>query len=452
MEKKFNTLFEFAQKSSLRVGDGLEVGNFPFFTSSPILSKRVNNAQYYKNALIFGTGGSPNVHFSGEPFSTSADCIVAVPKTESINAKYVFYYLFGNIHILERGFKGAGLKHISKKYIEKINVPIFPLEIQNKIIAVLDKAFALNKKRELSLKLFEELLKATFLDLFGDPIVNHKNWVKSPLSDFGDIITGNTPPRKNPKFYNDNFIEWIKTDNIILESIYPTKASEYLSGEGALVGRIVDEGAVLVACIAGSLSSIGRSALVNRRIAFNQQINAIQPTPNISPLFLFYLIRNSSPFIQSFATKGMKKIITKGVFQKIQLINPPYELQLKFENYSIKLNESIFRIRKSKNDIDTLFHSLLQKVFNGELNFNIDFELDALVSEIDLQKKENDLSKIIIDEVYLHRLVDRLNNQAFNQRELYDKAKHVVFQLLKEDDKIVIEYDEKEKSTKLALK
>ncbi|MEB3800474.1 restriction endonuclease subunit S [Flavobacterium columnare] len=150
MIKKFVSLFDFLPKSKVKAGDGLEEGDFPFFTSSSILKKRINKAQYFDEAIIFGTGGSASIHHSNEPFSTSTDCIIAKIKNKDINTKFVYYYLFGNIHLIERGFKGAGLKHISKKYIENIEIPIFSIEIQNKIVSVLDKASEIiNKKIEL---------------------------------------------------------------------------------------------------------------------------------------------------------------------------------------------------------------------------------------------------------------------------------------------------------------
>ena len=92
--EKFKTLFDFGAKSNIKAGDGLEEGAFPFFTSSSILKKRIDKAQHSDDALIFGTGGSASVHFAGEPFATSTDCIVAITKHEDLNAKYVYYYLF----------------------------------------------------------------------------------------------------------------------------------------------------------------------------------------------------------------------------------------------------------------------------------------------------------------------------------------------------------------------
>jgi len=450
--EKFKKLFDFAKKSKLKASDGSEKGEYPFYTSSTIISKRTDKPQFFEESLVFGNGGTANVHYAKEPFGTTSHCYVATKSNNKINTKYVYYYLYGNLHILERGFKGAGLKNISSKYIANIDIPILPLETQNKIVDVLDRASSLVKKREETIELLDELLRATFLDMFGDPVSNPKGWDKLPLSEFGEIITGNTPPRKNPENYDEDFMEWIKTGNIILNDIYPTKAEEYLSETGAMVGRTVEEGAIIVACIAGSLSSIGRSSLVNRKIAFNQQINAIQPNPDLSSFFLYYLLSYSSEYIQSFASKGMKKIITKGNFEKILFIKPPYEDQVKFEHIAKALNNQKENLKISQKEILILFNSLVQKVFNGELNFNIDFELDALIREIDLEKKENDLSTISGDIAYLQRLIDKLNAQEFEEKEMYDKAKHAVFQLLKEGDKVSQEYNEKSNNVKLALK
>ena len=57
-------LFDFQKKSKVKAGDGLVIGDgeFPFYTSSPILSKSIDIAQFSGPSLIFGTGGSPSIH------------------------------------------------------------------------------------------------------------------------------------------------------------------------------------------------------------------------------------------------------------------------------------------------------------------------------------------------------------------------------------------------------
>ena len=94
-------------------------------------------------------------------------------------------------------------------------------------------------------------------------------------------------------------------------------------------------------------------------------------------------------------------------------------------------------------------------VFKSELDLNIDFELEVLINQISLQEKTNDLSKIDSNKKYLKRFIEKLNNQEFKEKDLYDKAKHGAFQLMaakEEERKVIQEYDEKSKSLKLALK
>ena len=283
--------------------------------------------------------------------------------------------------------------------------------------------------------------------MFGDPVINSKGWNKRNLDEVGEIITGNTPPRSKKEYYDSKYIEWIKTDNILPNQIYLSNSTEHLSELGYSKGRSVKSNSLLVACIAGSLSSIGRAAINDREVAFNQQINAIVPDDQTSAYFLYYLFKHATHYIQDFATKGMKKIITKGVFRTIPIICPPYESQLVLSQLSFKT-----KLLDSQKEVINLFNSLIQKAFSGGLDVAISVELDVLLEEIDLQKAENDLYSILSNEVYVKDLVDRLNNQEFENQDLYDKAKHAAFQLLKQNEIIAQQYDKESKSLKLVVK
>ena len=95
-------------KSKVKAGEGLTCGKYKFFTSSNIQSKWLNEFQYDKPALIFGTGGMPSIHYCKTPFSTSTDCIVMYAK-EGTNLEMIYRYLSANIHLLAEGFHGIGL-------------------------------------------------------------------------------------------------------------------------------------------------------------------------------------------------------------------------------------------------------------------------------------------------------------------------------------------------------
>lgn len=357
------------------------------------------------------------------------------------NPKYVFYFLYspsGQEQILN-DFRGATVGGISRGFIDKAEIPLPDLETQNKIVAILDKAKAILDKREETIIKYDELLKATFLQMFGDVSNNPKGFDKKPLKDFGQIITGNTPPRKDKINYDSNYIEWIKTDNITSQSIFLTHASEHLSETGFAKARYVNENALLVACIAGSIGSIGRSAITDRRVAFNQQINAVVPAEDVSVFFLYWMFKVSAEYVQSYATGGMKRLLTKGEFQKVPFIKPDYSEQLKFEK--LAKNYSVFqqRLLQHQTKSENLLKSLSQQVFSERIVVDVDAELEALINSIDLDKndQENMISSVVNDITFIQRLIDRLDEQEFEDKSQYDKAKYILFRVMQEEENLV---------------
>lgn len=369
-QAKLKDLFDYLPKSKVQAGDGLEEGMYPFYTSSENQTKYLNEYQQGPGCLVFGTGGKASVHLTARCFSTSTDCITIRPKPEvAIDAGYVFQYFKGNMQVLESGFKGAGLKHISKAYLSDIQIP-YPEEIddQRRIAHLLGKVEGLIDQRKQNLRQLDDLLKSMFLEMFGDPVRNEKGWDQPELKAFGKISTGNTPPRNEPANFDGDFIEWIKTDNITGDAVFVTPSTEHLSEVGARKARTVTNGALLVACIAGSVESIGRAALTDRMVSFNQQINAIQPGKDVNPLYLYGLFKLSRAYIQSHATKGMKKILTKGDFEKITMIKPPFEIQNQFAVIVEKVEGIKSLYQQSLTDLEALYGALSQQAFKGELD------------------------------------------------------------------------------------
>lgn len=368
----FKEIMDFQKKSKIKAGEGLPLGEgkYAFYTSSPVLSKSINVSTYEGENLVFGTGGLPSIHFAEGNFASSTDCLVTKAKDNNqVFAKFVYYYLNGNINILADGFKGAGLKHISKEYIAKIKIPLPELSVQKKIATILDQAQEIRETNKQIVDKYEQLKQSLFLDMFGDPVKNEKRWEVVPIKYFATkVSTGNTPSRADKSNYDSNFIEWIKTDNIKDGELFLTEAVEFLSKTGAKKGRIVGENALLIACIAGSIQSIGRVAIANRKVSFNQQINAIEPDEKkVDPRFLYYLIKNCRKLIQYKATNGMKRMLSKTNFENIEMINPPFDLQKKYTELIEEIEIQNLISKQSLEKSENLFNALLQKAFSGNL-------------------------------------------------------------------------------------
>jgi type I restriction enzyme S subunit len=364
--EKFGDLFGFLPKSSFKASDGRLDGPYPFFTSSSEQTKWTGEPVYSEEALVFATGGAAAVHHVTGPFATSADCLVASAlRRSSVDARFVYRYLTWNINAIEAGFRGAGLRHVSKGFIQGLNIPVPPLSEQRRIAEILDKSDALRAKRCAALAQLDTLTRSIFLDMFGDPATNPKGWVQKCVGRIGTVTTGNTPPRDNPRNYGDA-IEWIKSDNLNTGGYYATRASEGLSEAGITCARIAPAGAILVTCIAGSPSSIGNAAMVDRPVAFNQQINALVPEAG-NPHFFFAQLTVGKRLVQQASTGGMKGLVSKGRFEKILLMEPPPNLQDRFSELALRIEAMKSGHHASLAQMEALFTALQDRAFEREL-------------------------------------------------------------------------------------
>ncbi len=296
------------------------------------------------------------------PLCTNQGFKSIIPDPSRLDSVYGFFALkFFTPQIVSQG-RGATFSEVNKEIMQKFCIPVPPLEEQRRIAGILARADRLRQMRRYALQLSDGYLQAVFLRLFGDPVTNPMGWERATTAQLGIVQTGNTPSRKEPKYYGD-FVEWIKTDNIIKGQMYLSGSSEKLSEVGLQIGRFVEAGSILVTCIAGSVRSIGDVALADRKVAFNQQINAVTPHEDVDPLFLYGLFVVAKPLVQRTATSGMKRIITKSKFQKLRLYKPPIEQQQKFAQTVRTYERLRAQQYEALHQADHLFDTLLHRAF-----------------------------------------------------------------------------------------
>lgn len=238
-------------------------------------------------------------------------------------------------------------------------IPLPPLAIQRRIAAKLDRICDIVAKRKDQLSQLNQLVKSRFVEMFGDPMTNPKRWPMARLGDRCLITTGNTPSRNEKENYGD-FIEWIKSDNLVDGRL--TTASEYLSEIGYGKSRQVGPGSILMTCIAGSLNSIGNSALVDRNVTFNQQLNAITPYKD-DVVFLLWLLQLAKPVLHKGINKCLKGILSKSNLSGKVLPLPPLALQREFAAFVAKVDKLAFAVRKSLESAEKLYRQQLSEAF-----------------------------------------------------------------------------------------
>ncbi len=284
-------------------------------------------------------------------------------KTNKITRGFLFHLLNSDYFESKciQSSQGVAQKNLSTEWLKSYDLPLYSLSKQNEITKILDNVRNTTILKEQEIQKYDELIKARFVEMFGEPVNNPKKFEKRSLKDTCKIVTGNTPSRAVEEYYGD-FVEWIKTDNIISGEINPTRAVEYLSEEGMKVGRVVEEDAILMACIAGSIASIGRVCVTDRTVAFNQQINAIVPY-DYNQLFLYVLLQISKDYLIEDVSMSLKGILSKSKLEEKEFIVPPLELQNQFADFVRQVDKSREAVKKSLEKTQQLYDSLMQEYF-----------------------------------------------------------------------------------------
>ena len=346
------------------------VGRYGIRTRESIYSKELakdysKNKLIYKGTLTVGMGSvQMDIGILSDDAVYSVSPAYHTYRISGIDYDYLRYCLqCRNMDMFTRYMKRGSRqgKSIDLSRWITYEIPVYPAQMQTEIVERLDAVQRIINARQQELTAFDDLIKARFVELFGDAKSNPFGFVKKPLRETCTVITGNTPSRSVSEYYGDS-IEWIKTDNIVAGQLNPSQAVEYLSDEGVKVGRTVGNGAILMACIAGSVASIGRVCITDRKVAFNQQINAIVPK-DYDSLFLHTMLQLSKEYLVEEVNMALKGILSKSKLESKEFIVPPMNQQKEFAAFVAQVNKSKVAVQKALDEAQLLFDSLMQQYF-----------------------------------------------------------------------------------------
>lgn len=311
---------------------------------------------------MIGTIGNPYLVEEYSNFAIKNVALIKFPNAD-ISNKFVWYFLKSPAfkRYVDEKNKGGTQKFLSLGDIRNMEIPQISIDKQLSIVEKMEKISSVLRLRQQELDALDDLIKSRFVELFGDPRSNPFGFEKKRLKDTCKVITGNTPSRAIAEYYGD-YIEWIKTDNIVSGILNPTQATESLSEKGMNVGRTVEKDSILMACIAGSIASIGRVCVTDRTVAFNQQINAVVPE-QYNILFLYVLLQISKDYLVEDINMALKGILSKSKLEEKEFIVPPMELQEQFADFVHQVDKLKLAVQKSLDETQELFDSLMQKYF-----------------------------------------------------------------------------------------
>ena len=348
----------------IMIGDATEGSKYISSTKKRIIKEGVKKSRMVSAGDFLLT----NSMSFGKPYILkTSGCIhdgwlVLSPRHDQIHSDF-FYHLLGSDIVYSKFKKlaaGAVVKNLNSELVRGVPIPLPPLAEQKRIAAILDKADVIRRKLNQSLRLSGEFLRSVFLDMFGDPVTNPKGWPVIELQELGKISTGTTPPSKLEKMF-DGSIPFI-TPGDLKEDWISTKRT--VTEQGAKQSRTVRKGATLVCCIGATIGKMGKAAQVS---AFNQQINAVEWNRQVNDSFGIEVLKF---FKTRIADQGMSTtlpILNKSAFQRLTIPVPPISDQCKFADIVASIERNASKLDSQLTDAETLFSSLQQRAFRGEL-------------------------------------------------------------------------------------
>ncbi|MGM9534329.1 MAG: restriction endonuclease subunit S [Intestinibacter sp.] len=296
---------------------------------------------------------------------------------EKVYFKYALYLmmnLYNRKEVLRYQNKTTGIINLKlSDYINNTSVDIPDIEIQKKIADILDKAQDLIEMKKEQIKMLDELVKSRFIEMFGDPVVNFKNWKKMLCKDVTSKIGSGATPKGGNSSYKEEGISLIRSMNVH-NNKFIEKDLAFIDDIQAekLKNVIIEENDVLIN-ITGA--SVARCCIVPKKYIparVNQHVTILRCKHEIILyIFLCYQLTNKSyqRLLKDIATSAgaTREAITKQQIENLELIIPPMKLQNEFADFVNQVDKLKAEMNKSLKELEDNFNSLMQKAFKGEL-------------------------------------------------------------------------------------
>jgi len=402
---------------------GIDTSNLIYIHKS-----KIKPEQFIKKGdlLLAASSGSKdivgkNIFFENDfEGSFGAFCKLVRPK-ENIHPKFVGVFFKTPIYKrhIRRLINGALINNLKNEHVDSLLIPTLNIADQIQIANILSKAETLIEQRKQSIALLDELLKSSFLEMFGNPSSNKNNWVTLTLKQLS-LRFSDGPFGSNLKteHYSDVGVQVVRLQNIGINEFvekdisyvklehYQTILKKYSCYSGDIVIATMGEPNIR-ACIVPKHINVA----VNKADCVLFRVN-----PELTNSYFISHLLNQKGFLflaTSFIHGQTRARISSGQLAKISIPVPPLKLQTQFAQLVEKTEALKEQYKNSLQELENLYGSLSQQAFKGELvSKKSDAKVIALAPETKLAKPE-------------------LNKQQAFLRKLM-LASHIIYELCEE--------------------
>jgi restriction modification system, type I len=348
-------------------------GEYPFFTCSrePL---RISTYSYDCECVLVAGNGDMNVkYYNGKFDAYQRTYIIENNSSGKLYMPYLYFFMLSYIEELRKQAIGGVIKYIKLGNLTEAQIELPTIEEQKKIVQILESADSIIKREERQQDCFNDLIKARFVEMFGDPVKNTKGWQVKRLEELSIQINSGNTPKGGSSIYVDEGIAFFRSQNVwkdrlemedivyISNDIHVSmKRSSLKNGDILMTktGRINTEN-----------SSLGRAALYmgeDDKANVNGHVYFIRLKPEVNNKFILRILVSVEyrDLIRSVCVGGIdKRQLNKEHIENFPIICPPDNLVDKYIELVDHIDKSKVEVKRALDEAQLLFDSLMQKYF-----------------------------------------------------------------------------------------
>ena len=313
-------------------------------------------------------------YIDGLNYQATAGGFISIvrPQNKKLFPKYLYYWITNpTIQSLIRncGRKTTNISNLDVNQFKELTIPLYNLAEQKRIAAILDKADAIRRKRQQAIELADEFLRSVFLDMFGDPVTNPKDFPVGTIRDLVDSVNYGTSSKASEI---DGEYPILRMGNITYNGDWDFTSLKYIDlAEKEKAKYLVSKGDLLFNRT-NSKELVGKTAVYeeDKPMAIAGYLIRVRPNSNGNNHYI-------SGYLNSMHGKEILMAMCKNIvgmaninaqeLQDIKILIPPKKYQDQYANIVITTKSKVKKLKQALAEADILFKALSQRAFAGEL-------------------------------------------------------------------------------------
>lgn len=313
-------------------------GVYPFFTCSKETLK-IDSYSYDCECVLVAGNGDLNVkYYNGKFDAYQRTYIIEDSSDGRLYIPYLYFFLDLYVEELRKQSIGGVIKYIKLGNLTDAVINLPSIEVQKSIVNILEKSKSIVEYKNAQLKEYDQLIKSRFVELFGDPVSNSKQWITDSCENQLTKIGSGATPKGGNQSYKEEGISLIRSMNVH-NNQFSYKDLAHIDDEQAnkLRNVVIQNDDVLLNITGASVTRCCKVPTDVLPARVNQHVSILRCSSTLIPEFLENQITNNTfqQKLMNIATSNgaTREAITKLQIEQLEIICPPLEFQNQFADF-----------------------------------------------------------------------------------------------------------------------